>query len=45
MLTGLTREELRFEWELDAAKRWRDPTIIRGKGVSQAQSRIDQLAY
>ena len=32
-------------WVADAIERWLDPTIIRGKGLSQAQSRIDQFAY
>ncbi len=32
-------------WELDAARLWLQPGIVRGKGLSQAQSRIDQFAY
>ncbi len=36
---------LEHGWERDAAERWLDPGIVRGKGLSQAQSRIDQFAY
>lgn len=32
-------------WEVQAARLWLDPGIVRGKGLSQAQSRIDQFAY
>ena len=32
-------------WELDAVERWLDPKYIRGKGLSQAASRVDQFAY
>ena len=32
-------------WEIQAARLWLDPGIVRGKGLSQAQSRIDQFAY
>jgi hypothetical protein len=32
-------------WELNAVATWLDPSIRRGKGVSQAQARIDQFAY
>lgn len=30
---------------LDAIELWLDPKIVRGKGVSQAQARIDQYAF
>lgn len=32
-------------WELDAVATWQDPSFTRGKGLSQAQCRIDQFAY
>ncbi|MEM9624146.1 MAG: phytanoyl-CoA dioxygenase family protein [Pseudomonadota bacterium] len=32
-------------WVPEALSSWLDPAIIRGKGLSQAQSRIDQFAY
>lgn len=35
----------KFGYESQAAADWQDPTIIRGKGLTQAQSRIDQYAY
>ena len=38
-------DKLQHGWERDAAERWLDPSIIRGKGLSQAQCRIDQFAY
>ncbi len=38
-------DNLQYGWERDAAERWLDPAIVRGKGLSQAQSRIDQFAY
>ena len=38
-------QALAFGWELDAARRWLDPNVTRGKGLSQAQCRIDQFAY
>ncbi len=36
---------LSLGWEVDAARLWLDPAVTRGKGVSQAQARIDQFAY
>ena len=44
-LSELNREMFRFGWELDALKLWLDPSITRGKGLSQMQSRIDQFVY
>ena len=44
-LTDLPQQQLANPWALDAANQWLDPNIIRGKGLSQAQSRIDQFAY
>ncbi|MEM8924062.1 MAG: phytanoyl-CoA dioxygenase family protein [Actinomycetota bacterium] len=38
-------EDLAFGWELDAVDRWLDPGVIRGKGVTQAQARVNQYAY
>jgi Phytanoyl-CoA dioxygenase (PhyH) len=38
-------ERLAFGYELEALDRWLDPTIVRGKGLSQAQCRINQYAY
>ncbi len=37
--------ELRFGYEKRAVDAWLDPRPIRGKGLSQAQSRVDQYAY
>jgi hypothetical protein len=37
--------DLRFGYEADSIRQWLDPTIIRGKGISQAKARIDQFAY
>ena len=34
-----------FGYEAQALSRWLDPTIVRGKGLAQAQCRIDQFAY
>ncbi len=38
-------DELGFGYELEALDRWLDPSIVRGKGLTQAQSRINQYAY
>ena len=38
-------DRFQFGYEADAITQWLDPKIIRGKGLSQAQSRIDQFAY
>lgn len=32
-------------YELQAIDRWLDPAVVRGKGLTQAQSRINQYAY
>jgi hypothetical protein len=37
--------EFKFGYQAGAFDTWLDPEIIRGKGLSQAQSRIDQFAY
>jgi hypothetical protein len=34
-----------FGYEQTAVEAWLDPTPIRGKGLTQAQSRVDQYAY
>ena len=39
------REDLCFGYEVRACDAWLDPRPIRGKGLSQAQCRIDQYAY
>ncbi|MCZ6618329.1 MAG: hypothetical protein O7E57_09375, partial [Gammaproteobacteria bacterium] len=46
-IAGLTtiKGELAHGYEVDAIDAWLDPTPIRGKGLSQAQSRVDQYAY
>jgi hypothetical protein len=37
--------DLEFGYEPQALAAWLDPAPIRGKGLSQAQSRVDQYAY
>ncbi len=44
-LKSLDHTKLANGWELQAAHSWLDPNIKRGKGLSQAQCRIDQFAY
>ncbi len=39
------KTDLAHGYELDAIAAWLDPAPIRGKGLSQAQSRVDQYAY
>ena len=46
----LTADEMRergthFGYEANAVQNWLDPSIVRGKGISQAQARVDQYAY
>ena len=38
-------DQLRWGYELEALDRWLDPTITRGKGLTQAQSRVNQYAF
>lgn len=38
-------EKLAVDWLADAVDRWLDPSIVRGKGLTQAQSRVNQYAY
>lgn len=38
-------DDVGFGYELDAFDRWFDPAAVRGKGLTQAQSRINQYAY
>ena len=42
---GSAQGELAGGYELEAARRWLDPHIVRGKGLTQAQSRVNQYAY
>ncbi len=39
------KNDLAYGYEIDAVHAWLDPAPIRGKGLSQAQSRVDQYAY
>jgi len=39
------RDQLVNGWETEAVDRWIDPAPIRGKGLTQAQSRLNQFAY
>ncbi len=39
------QDQLAFGYELEALDRWLDPTVVRGKGLTQAQSRVNQYAY
>lgn len=39
------RDRLAVGWIPEAIDRWLDPAIIRGKGLTQAQSRVNQYAY
>jgi hypothetical protein len=36
---------LAFGYESTAVERWLAPGVVRGKGLSQSQSRVDQFAY
>ena len=42
---ALKEISLRFGYEDNAVSDWLDPTMIRGKGISQAKARVDQFAY
>ncbi len=42
---SMHQQALAHDWIEAAVEKWCDPSIIRGKGLSQAQSRIDQFAY
>ncbi|MFT7649337.1 MAG: hypothetical protein ACI8Y4_004098 [Candidatus Poriferisodalaceae bacterium] len=37
--------ELAHGYEAEALDAWLDPALVRGKGLTQAQSRVDQYAY
>jgi hypothetical protein len=41
----LAEADVRFGYEARALDAWLDPAPIRGKGLTQAQSRVDQYAY
>lgn len=43
--THLQDQQFEFGYERQAIEDWLDPSMIRGKGISQAKSRIDQFAY
>lgn len=43
--SALSGEKFKFGYEQNAVQQWLDPKIIRGKALTQAQSRIDQYAY
>jgi len=38
-------DRLAVDWIPEAVDRWLDPSVVRGKGLTQAQSRINQYAY
>ncbi|MGI9613174.1 MAG: phytanoyl-CoA dioxygenase family protein [Acidimicrobiales bacterium] len=38
-------DEVGYGYELEAFDRWFDPAVVRGKALSQAQSRVNQYAY
>lgn len=42
---ALADVDLAFGYEPDAVRAWLDPTFVRGKGITQAQSRVDQYAF
>jgi len=37
--------DLAHGYEVEALDRWLDPTVVRGKALTQAQSRVNQYAY
>ncbi|MEM7001568.1 MAG: hypothetical protein AAF529_12345, partial [Pseudomonadota bacterium] len=41
----LTSAALTHDWLAAAVATWQDQHIVRGKGLSQAQCRLDQFAY
>ncbi len=42
---ALSEQNFRQDWVPEAAAAWLNPSVVRGKGLSQAQCRIDQFAY
>ena len=44
-VSDLTHNSGRYGYERRAVDAWLDPAPVRGKGLTQAQSRIDQYAY
>jgi len=44
-VSELDDANVRFGYERSAVESWMDPTPVRGKGLTQAQCRIDQYAY
>jgi len=43
--TELADRKFVYDFEISAVRSWLDPSIVRGKGLSQAKSRVDQFAY
>lgn len=43
--SDLENTPFRFGYETEAINAWLDPTMTRGKGLSQAKSLVDQYAY
>ena len=44
-VSKLPLQNLTNDWLLEATNLWLDPSIVRGKGLSQAACRVDQFAY
>ncbi len=44
-VAALQSNDFKFGWEPDAIATWLDPKVIRGKGLSQSQARVDQFVY
>ena len=42
---NIRKESFRYGYEASVIRDWKQPELIRGKGLSQAKSRIDQFAY
>jgi hypothetical protein len=43
--SDLEKSLFKFGYEAKTAKDWLEPGVLRGKGLTQAKSRIDQFAY
>lgn len=41
----LSAAQFQYDYEMNVIAQWNDESKVRGKGLSQAQSRIDQYAY
>ncbi len=44
-LNDLQEQVFTFGYETNVVEDWNQPSLIRGKGLSQAKSRVDQFAY